>query len=56
MIQDEKKAFVARIEQRHGQRLRQFFARRLRGAAADAVPDLAQETYYEGTPEVVGAR
>jgi RNA polymerase sigma factor (sigma-70 family) len=41
----DNRAFVERLELQHGQRLRQFFARRLRGAAADAVPDLVQETF-----------
>jgi RNA polymerase sigma factor (sigma-70 family) len=45
VILNDRKAFVADIELRHGKRLRQFFARRLRGAAADTVPDLAQETF-----------
>lgn len=45
MAQSDNRTFVQKLERQHGQRLRQFFARRLRGAAADVVPDLAQETF-----------
>jgi len=39
-----KQAFVADIEQQHGQRLRRFLASRLRHSAAD-VEDLVQEVF-----------
>lgn len=43
-MQQDKRAFVADIEQQHGQRLRRFLASRLRHRAADA-PDLVQEVF-----------
>jgi RNA polymerase sigma-70 factor (ECF subfamily) len=41
---DNKQAFVADLERRHGSRLRRFLASRLRSAAADA-SDLVQEVF-----------
>lgn len=44
MPQRDNQAFVADIEQQHGQRLRRFLASRLRRSAVD-VPDLVQEVF-----------
>lgn len=44
MAADDKQAFVADLARQHGQRLRQFLAKRLRNAEQD-VPDLIQEVY-----------
>lgn len=44
MVSSDKRAFVADIERRHGQRLRRFLAARLRQRPAD-VPDLVQEVF-----------
>jgi RNA polymerase sigma-70 factor (ECF subfamily) len=41
---DDKQAFVADLARQHGQRLRQFLAKRLRNAEQD-IPDLVQEVY-----------
>ncbi len=44
MAEDPKHAFLAALEQAHGQQLRRFLSARLRNAAADT-PDLMQEIY-----------
>jgi RNA polymerase sigma factor (sigma-70 family) len=44
MAANDKQAFVADLARQHGQRLRQFLARKLRNAEQD-VPDLVQEIY-----------
>lgn len=44
MVSSGRQAFVADIEQQHGQRLRRFLASRLRHNAADA-EDLVQEVF-----------
>ena len=44
MAKDERRAFIADIERRHGDGLRRFLASRLPNASADA-SDLVQEVY-----------
>lgn len=44
MTPDDRQAFVADIARKHGQRLRQFLATKLRRAEQD-IPDLVQEIY-----------
>lgn len=44
MRADDKQIFVAELARQHGQRLRQFLAKKLRNAEQD-IPDLIQEIY-----------
>lgn len=44
MPEDDKQAFVADVARKHGARLRQFLASKLRHAQQD-IPDLVQEVY-----------
>lgn len=44
MPQDDKQAFVADVARKHGARLRQFLASKLRNTQQD-LPDLVQEVY-----------